>query len=1177
MAKRFTSILVQDGVVSPAKMQEALERQSLYGGRIGTNLLELGLIDELLLLQYLSRAKILPSAMAHHYADLDPDALKLLDIESVERMRILPVRLHANGYADALVEDPLSARLIAELKDLTGFTFSPFIVPEFRFVQVLHEMFGRRLSERYGRLIQRYPQELRLGEASGLRVEEVEAAPEREAVELARPKGVHSASDYRRDRQLGFGWAQADVIVFLRDLYCRNTTLELLLGYTGNFVLRRTLWVVGRDRLQGFSAAGIGGTLESVRSARHPIADGTLLDELRQARTYFKGHPVEIGIEGLYGQLGASLPPHCVMMPIAVGPRAGLILLLDDERRKVDVDSLAPLFIVINEVSTTLERIIMLTKRGELPPEELRVPPIPVRYRHHQNVGKPRTSPVPSSEPAPARVIRVQDPTRSVLTTRTLSEEDPNVELELASSSDMLRASFGRRTAKALEERRSEEEASLAAAPVSPRPARGEVRRAGEASAPAPAEVARVEVPVRFGEDADEDEQVAFRATDALEGMGSLDLGWDLPDAFEPTAEIPIQRGVDLSAPSMRAPDSREAVEARVRAVRDARLEAPHTTEQRPAAWQLTQSTETVREAIETEAQRAPMRADTTELRRVGEIRNLLTLLDFDAFRTHERLVFKNVVGLVDGLHRALESRSLAMANQLADELLIELHHAGIPLPVELADRLARSGLLERPPAPRQTGNLHRVLRDGESEGESEGEVESEDSDVATLQLGAIDRRTGESRIPYARSDQGRQFVSMEAAREDSDGPQLARPAVTMSRPIEINPGPRGEAEATPVVPEPALLESAEPEMAVAPVEDADLAMEEPMLGEPAHDEAPMVDVMAIELEALGDEDDGEGEVEGVRADPSAPLVNAALVELEPIGEEAEEVPALDPETLSALTYYRPLVAAFCADGDAWSRAALVESQGRALPAILERFPGPLVLDRYSFTVANLPRVEEHGPLLRVLVELGDLAAPALVAMLSAASADVRFYATFFFASVHYDPALPELGDRLFDRDGPIREVVRGLLRRYRSSASWPRLLETLRGELGSGDGWHVEQAVLALMAFADVGAVPSLIGLLERDNRRVADAAHRALCTICLDDQGTSARRWERWLESHRGGDRNAWLVEALNHSSADIRELAAAELTAIPGLLVNYSPQASRAQRRQAQQIVAQHLRVS
>jgi hypothetical protein len=62
MPARLSSLLVRDGLVGVKRMEKAFQRQVIYGGSLDTILLEMNLVTEERLTQYLALASGLPPA-----------------------------------------------------------------------------------------------------------------------------------------------------------------------------------------------------------------------------------------------------------------------------------------------------------------------------------------------------------------------------------------------------------------------------------------------------------------------------------------------------------------------------------------------------------------------------------------------------------------------------------------------------------------------------------------------------------------------------------------------------------------------------------------------------------------------------------------------------------------------------------------------------------------------------------------------------------------------------------------------------------------------------------------------------------------------------------------------------------------------------------------------------------
>jgi hypothetical protein len=75
---RLGEMLVEDGLLSTEQVAEGLRAQVMWGGRIGTNLVELGYISLDELTQALGRLHGLPAALRSHFAKADPALQKRL-------------------------------------------------------------------------------------------------------------------------------------------------------------------------------------------------------------------------------------------------------------------------------------------------------------------------------------------------------------------------------------------------------------------------------------------------------------------------------------------------------------------------------------------------------------------------------------------------------------------------------------------------------------------------------------------------------------------------------------------------------------------------------------------------------------------------------------------------------------------------------------------------------------------------------------------------------------------------------------------------------------------------------------------------------------------------------------------------------------------------------------------
>src|SRR3954471_22487713 len=131
MPSRLSSLLVRDGLVGVKRMEKAFQRQVIYGGSLDTILLEMGLVPEDRLTQYLALASGLPPAARDEGMVIDRAAVAMITREMAERFRVVPVALESDAIR-ILVCSPLELSELEDLADALDRPLQPLITPEYR-------------------------------------------------------------------------------------------------------------------------------------------------------------------------------------------------------------------------------------------------------------------------------------------------------------------------------------------------------------------------------------------------------------------------------------------------------------------------------------------------------------------------------------------------------------------------------------------------------------------------------------------------------------------------------------------------------------------------------------------------------------------------------------------------------------------------------------------------------------------------------------------------------------------------------------------------------------------------------------------------------------------------------------------------------------------------------------
>jgi hypothetical protein len=148
MATKLGEILVEAGVMTPAQLGEALKNQVVFGGRLGTNLIEMGFLEENELAGFLSRKLGLPCVGPEQLMSVTPDVIRLVPKELAEKYQIVPLTLEKKRLTLAML-DPSDLPLMDEISFVTGYFIIPMISPELRMVLALEKHYGIKPDTRF--------------------------------------------------------------------------------------------------------------------------------------------------------------------------------------------------------------------------------------------------------------------------------------------------------------------------------------------------------------------------------------------------------------------------------------------------------------------------------------------------------------------------------------------------------------------------------------------------------------------------------------------------------------------------------------------------------------------------------------------------------------------------------------------------------------------------------------------------------------------------------------------------------------------------------------------------------------------------------------------------------------------------------------------------------------------
>ena len=140
MSAKLGEILVRENLISPQHLREALDYQREHGGRLGFNLVKLGLISDDMITAVLSRQYGIPSVNLDLFS-IDATVLSLIPQEVAQKHSVLPLSRVGATLTLAMV-DPTNVFAMDDVKFMTGLNVEPVVVAEGSVQQAIAKYYG---------------------------------------------------------------------------------------------------------------------------------------------------------------------------------------------------------------------------------------------------------------------------------------------------------------------------------------------------------------------------------------------------------------------------------------------------------------------------------------------------------------------------------------------------------------------------------------------------------------------------------------------------------------------------------------------------------------------------------------------------------------------------------------------------------------------------------------------------------------------------------------------------------------------------------------------------------------------------------------------------------------------------------------------------------------------------
>ncbi len=279
--------LINSSIITQDQLKKALERQVMFGGRIGSNIMELGFVKEKEMLSFMSSYYRVPAVKVADLNSVDPEVIASITPEFADKYRIMPFRKDRNRLHVAML-DPRALSSVDEIRFLLGLDIVPYVITELRLLYCLEKYYNLKRDLRY------------ISVFGGEEAQE-ERKPEEAARQILKVKEQFGA---------------------VRD---KEEVIGLLLSETKPIASRAAVFLVKGNTVSGWRARGIDMDQFSL-----PAEGQSIFTEVLSRRDYYRGPLLRVPGNAMLIERLNGTPQDCCMMPVFIRDKVIGLLYVDN-------------------------------------------------------------------------------------------------------------------------------------------------------------------------------------------------------------------------------------------------------------------------------------------------------------------------------------------------------------------------------------------------------------------------------------------------------------------------------------------------------------------------------------------------------------------------------------------------------------------------------------------------------------------------------------------------------------------------------------------------------------------------------------------------------------------------------------------------------------------------------
>ena len=139
MPVRIGELLLKEKRITPEQLQQALNHQKVNGGKLGYNLVKMGVVKDEEITALLSKQYGVPSINLTQF-EIDPGVIKLIPADTATKYQIVPLS-RAGATLTIAMTDPTNVFAMDDIKFMTGYNVEPVVASETAVIEAIQKYY----------------------------------------------------------------------------------------------------------------------------------------------------------------------------------------------------------------------------------------------------------------------------------------------------------------------------------------------------------------------------------------------------------------------------------------------------------------------------------------------------------------------------------------------------------------------------------------------------------------------------------------------------------------------------------------------------------------------------------------------------------------------------------------------------------------------------------------------------------------------------------------------------------------------------------------------------------------------------------------------------------------------------------------------------------------------------